>query len=128
VNNATGSAGNFWNNNPNANISNLFSAMNSPGGSAIGAANFANGMAFSTFGGGIQLTTTTLASGTTVATRATGYLLSGGGPYTLSFTPNNGEMMFVFNSSAAPISFGGTSIAANTGVIFMVMNNVLRPF
>lgn len=128
VNNATGSAGNFWNNNPNANISNLFSAMNSPGGSAIGAANFANGMAFSTFGGGVQLTTTTLASGTTVATRATGYLLTGGGPYTLSFTPNNGELMYVYNSSASAISFGGTSIAANTGVIFMVMDNVLRPF
>lgn len=128
VNGATGSAGNFINNNPNSKVSTVFSGTSSADGTAIGATNLANGIAFATFGGGVQLATTTLSAGTTVATRASGYLLTGGGPYMLSFTPNNGEMLFVFNASSSSISFAGTLIDANTGVIFMVMNNILRPF
>jgi hypothetical protein len=37
-------------------------------------------------------------------------------------------LIFVYNANSSAISFAGTSIAANAGVIFMVMNNILRPF
>ena len=128
VNGATGSAGNFFNNNPNSSVSNVFSGTVAPGGIALGAGNFGNGLALATFAGGTQLATATLSSGTSVTTRSSGYLLTGGGPYTLSFTPSNGELIFVYNANSSAISFAGTSIAANAGVIFMVMNNILRPF
>jgi hypothetical protein len=126
-NNGTGSAGNFWNNNASNDGSNLFSATNAPNGIAIGAMNTANGFAYAAWGGGIRVSSHTVAAGTNIATRATAYLINGGGPYTFGFTLAEGEMMMIYNNTASAVTVGGVSIPANSGKTCVVLEGILRP-
>jgi hypothetical protein len=93
----------------------------------MGAMNTANGFAYAAWGGGIRVTSHTVASGTTIATRATAYLINGGGPYTFGFSLANGEMMMIFNNTASAVTVGGVSIPANSGKTCVVLEGVLRP-
>jgi hypothetical protein len=85
-----------------------------------------NGLALRLSEGGVTMNVEALSSGTAISRRATAYLLTGGGPYSFSFALNNGDLFFIFNSSASAISVGGVSIPANAGRTCMVMGGILR--
>jgi hypothetical protein len=121
-----GSAGNFWNTNA-TNISPALQCVNnSAAGVALGTLNQANGYAIRIFAGGTRLSTANLTSGTSISTRATAYLISGGGPYTLGFTLADGELMYFYNLTASTVTINGLSIPANAGKTYVVLGGVLR--
>lgn len=127
---ASGSAGNFVNEEPSNPASTLFAMTNAANGFGTGAMNTANGNAFGIFQGGMKVSTHVLSSGTTITTRAIAYQITGGGPYTFSLTPalSDGEMFFVYNNSGASVTVGSTPINNNSGILFIVLGGVARPF
>ncbi len=121
-----GSAGSFWNSNASNSQPALIGVTNAAGGYGLGAMNQANGYAIRIYAGGTRLATANLSSGTSIATRATAYLISGGGPYTLGFTLGDGELMYFYNQTASPVTINGLSIPANAGKACVVLGGVLR--
>lgn len=123
-----GSVANFFNGNAANDASAVFSGTSAAGGYAIGASNFANGNAFAVWGGGMRVTTTTLSTGTTITSRNIAYLITGGGPYTISFPLSLGEIFYFFNSTPSAVSVAGITIPANAGRTCIVMDGILRGF
>lgn len=122
----SGSGGNFQNANASNNASAMFAITNAPSGHAVGAMNTAEGSAFSIFQGGMKVSTATLSAGTAIATRAVAYLISGGGPYSFSFTPTDGDIFYFFNSTGAPVAVGVYAVPANAGKTFIFLGGSLR--
>ena len=90
----------------------------------MGAMNTANGSAFSIFQGGMKLSTFEVTTGTTIATRAAAYRITGGGPaYTISFPSGTGDIYMVYNDTAGAITFEGVSIPSGTGKIVINFNS-----
>jgi len=123
-----GSAANFWSSNAANDASTLFSGTVAPNGYGIGAANFANGIGLAIWGGGIRVIQQVLSTGTTISSRGTAYLINGGGPYSFSFTPVNGEIFLFYNNTANPVNIGSVSILPNSGKTCVFMEGALRGF
>jgi hypothetical protein len=119
-------AGYFETNNPTAASSTLFGLTNSVNGSAIGAVNTANATALAIWQGGMKVSNATLSSGTSIATRAVAYLITGGGPYTFGFTPADGDIFFFYNNTASAVTVGGLSIPPNAGKTVIFLGGALR--
>jgi hypothetical protein len=86
--------------------------------------NTANGSAFSIFQGGMKISTFEVTTGTTIATRAAAYRITGGGPaYTISFPTATGDMYMVYNDTGAGITFEGVAIPSGTGKIVINFNS-----
>lgn len=117
-------AGYFQTSNAAATSSTVFGLTNAPGGHAIGASNIANGSALSIFQGGMKISTFEVTTGTTIATRAAAYRITGGGPaYTISFATATGDIYMVYNDTAGAITFEGVSIPSGTGKIVINFNS-----
>jgi hypothetical protein len=123
-------AGYFQTSNASSITSTLFSLTNAPGGVGVGTINTANGLALGIFQGGMKVSTHTLSVGTTITTRAIAYNITGGGPYTFSLTPGltDGEMFFFYNTTGAPVTVAGAAIPPSSGLLFIVLGGVPRPF
>lgn len=126
-----GSAGNFRISNNNNTASALYAATTSPGGNAMSVSNDANGIAFTIWNGGMQITTSDVTTGTSLATRASAYRITSldGTTFTIDFGPRDGEVFMVYNETAQPITVGGVSIPANDGKTLVVFpGGVVRGF
>lgn len=117
-----GSAGNFRISNLNNNASAVYAATNG-NGPAMGSSHDANGIAFAILNGGVQITTSQITTGTSLATRASAYQITStsGTAFTIDFGPKDGEVFMVYNETAQPITVGGTTtIPAGQGMTFVV--------
>ena len=123
---ANGSAGNFRVSHAENSASALFAATNAPSGTAVGASNEANGLAFAIWGGGMKVSTHTLLADASITTRASAYLISGGLSYTVGFLMSEGEIVYFFNSTAGNVTVEKTSIPANSGKTFIFLGGALR--
>lgn len=123
----SGSAGNFWNNEPANGAAALFAATNAAGGSAIGALNSAEGNAISVFQGGIKMSTHQATGGGGITVRAMAYTVDSDN-YTFSFPVTEGETFYVFNVGGGDAIVEGATIPAAEGRVFIMIGGVLRPF
>lgn len=129
---ATGSAGNFRISGVNNSASALYASTASPGGNAMSVRNDANGIAFTIWQGGLQITTSDITTGTSLATRASAYRITStaGTTFTIDFGPVNGEVFMIFNDTAQPITIPtsgiNTTIAAGEGKTFISFNGTIR--
>ena len=123
--NGIGRAGFFTINNA-ANAESAIYAETNGTGNALAVSNSANGFGIRVLAGGTRVSHATLTTGTNIATRATAYLISGGGPYTVGFTLEDGELMYFFNNTAATVTVNGLSIPANSGKTCVVLGGTLR--
>lgn len=123
----TGSAGNFWNNEPGNAGSALFAASNAAAGSAVGAINSAEGNAVSVFQGGFKMSTHQASGGGAITVRAMAYTVDSN-TYTFSFPISEGESFYVFNIGGSNATVEGASLSASEGRVFIMIGGVLRPF
>lgn len=121
-----GRAAYFTVNNASNNESAVLAEINSSTGVAVSANNQANGYALSLVGGGTKLSTANLTSGTNITTRASAYLISGGGPYMFGFTLSDGELLYFYNLTNADVTINARPIPANAGKTFVVLGGILR--
>jgi hypothetical protein len=123
-----GSAGNFRISNTQNTASSVYASTTAPGGVAIGVNNEANGVALAIWGGGMRVSTSTLSAGTLITTRASAYLISGGGPYTFdtAIALNEGELFYFLNTTLADVDVAGAIIPANSGKTCIFLGGALR--
>ena len=125
---AGGSAGNFRISNGSNTASTLFAATNSGAGTAIGASNESNGVAFAIWAGGVKVTTHTVTT-TSITTRAAAYqITSGGTVFTLDFGPTPGEVYLVYNETGAAITVAGVAIPNGEGRTIVNFGGAFRGF
>ncbi len=120
-----GRAGFFTVSNPANTAAGIFATHNGTG-HTIHTEHTANANALYISSGGMRLAITTLNSGTNITTRTPVYEITGGGPYTISFTLSNGEIFYAYNHTANPVTINGVTINANSGRTLVVLGNLLR--
>jgi hypothetical protein len=115
--NGTGPAGNFVINN---------ATSTAP---ALSLTHSGTGIALAVNQGGVKLTTADVTTAT-ITTRASAYNINGGGITTYTFSlPNglsNGEVFFIYNSTASPITVNSVSIPFGEGRTCVVLGGQLR--
>lgn len=119
-----GSAGNFRISNTGNTASSLFAATNAPGGTAVGASNDADGVAFAIWRGGVKITVLDVSTAV-IPTRASAYRVIGTEiNFSLGFTPTDGEVFMIYNETTNAITFTASglnnTIAAGEGKTFIV--------
>lgn len=125
--NGLGRAGFFTINNASNAAAGIYVETNGTGAAIEAKATaLTNGIALKLSEGGAQVSTQTLVSGTTIDKKAVAYQLNGGGPFTINFPLNDGELYFFYNNTAGSISVNGINIAANAGRTCVVLGAVLR--
>lgn len=110
---ASASAGNFRISNAKSSASALFAATNAVSGTAMGASNDADGIAFAVWRGGVQITVLDVTT-SVIPTRASAFRITAGvTPFSLGFTPTVGEVFMIYNETAAAIDFVAGGITHN---------------
>ena len=105
----TGSAGNFRVSNTTNSASALFAATPSANGTAIGASNEANGVAFAIWSGGLKIVALDVTT-SPIDQRASAYRIIAGTSFTLGYTPTDGEVFMVYNESGQSVDFIASGI------------------
>ena len=125
--NGLGRAGFFTVNNPASTASGVYAESNASG-PVIEARSTAgnNGVAFKLTEGGLQVSVETVATAGNIAKKAVVYHLQAAGAYTTTFTLNDGDVFFFFNSNAAPATINGLLVAAGAGINCIVIAGTLR--
>ncbi|QGW27897.1 hypothetical protein [Phnomibacter ginsenosidimutans] len=125
--NGLGRAGFFTVNNPASTASGVYAESNASG-PVIEARSTAgnNGVAFKLTEGGFQVSVETVATAGNIAKKAVAYHLQAAGAYTTTFTLNDGDVFFFFNSNAAPATINGLPVAAGAGINCIVIAGTLR--
>ncbi len=93
--------------------SNAIDVSNSGSGSAIGLNQSNNGLAIEIQGGGLRYNVTNVSSAGAITARSNVYNVTVTGTFTLSWTPQTGDAIYVFNANGSSITFAGASINAN---------------
>lgn len=124
-----GSAANFRISNSANTASSMYASTNATGGTAIGASNEANGVAFAIWSGGIKITTNVVTT-SSITTRASAYRITGGGTsFTLDFGPQDGEVFMIINETGLNITIAGITVVNGEGKTFVVFpGGVIRGF
>jgi hypothetical protein len=79
-------------------------------GSAIQANQMNNGVAISILNGGLQYSVTDVSSSGTIPTRSAVYNITAAGTFSIGWTPNSGDVIYVFNNTASSITFEGLTV------------------
>lgn len=122
-----GRAGFFTINNPASTASGMFIESNASG-PVLEARSSAgnNGVAIKLTEGGMQVSVETIAAAGNIAKKAVAYHLQASGAYTTTFTLNEGDVYFFYNSSAGAATVNGLSVAAGAGLNCIVIGGSLR--
>jgi hypothetical protein len=125
---SAGSAGNFQSNNASNGAATIFGMTNASTGTAIGLINSANGNAMTIFTGGMRVSSATVTTSTITARAAAYFISSGGTTFSLSFPQAvaDGEVFFIYNSTASSITVDGASIPASSGKTCIYLGGALR--
>lgn len=127
------SAGNFRISNAENSAAALFAATNGTNGTAIGASNDVDGIAFAIWRGGVQITVQNVTT-SIIATRASAFRITAGGTeFSLGYKPTDGEVFMMYNETGSAINFNDSGIAHNIlngeGKTFVVFpGGVIRGF
>ena len=106
----SGSAGNFRISNTVNSASAVYASTVAPGGNAMSVSNDADGIAFTIWRGGLQVTVMDVTTAT-IPQRASAYRLVGGGTtFSLGYGPVDGEVFMIYNETGQTVTFSASGI------------------